>query len=319
MAGWADLIPYAIDAVKYLVEQGGQQTREVPYDFSQDRYGPQHLGFVGKGPAGGPRIDSKTGLPVKNPGYTPPPGANIGFGGQFTRGPGGQPNFGYNQNDLGGFAGNAGNPYNLAEGEQLGQIPLYGPQQQELLQHITRLAQEGLLGGPGMEAGPEEQRAREEFQRYTLPSIAERYGAAGGGGSPYAIARAQAEKELEKEIYGLRQGSHQTNLQNLINQALTPQFQTRIRQEAPSAAETFGAGAARLAPDILKVLPDALKSLAGIFGGGGRRRRGSDKGLEGRAAENDIFKTIVQDIGRGKRTQSQNAQDILGGRLFGGY
>lgn len=108
------------------------------------------------------------------------------------------------------------------------QSPIYGQSQMDLQNRIAQLGQARLEAGqPGFE--PFAKQARQQFNRDTVPSIAERFTAQGGGqnSSAFANALGQSNSDLEAQLasagaqYGLQ--NQQLGLQ-MAQLGLQPQY-----------------------------------------------------------------------------------------------
>lgn len=117
------------------------------------------------------------------------------------------------------------------------QFQRFNPQQQgintQLLDMLPGLLQRGTQGFQGGFA-PIAQRARSQFQSQTIPSLAERFTALGGGqnSSAFQGALGQAGAGLEEGLAGLESkynlaqgGQQQQLLLALLSAALQPQFE----------------------------------------------------------------------------------------------
>lgn len=141
--------------------------------------------------------------------------------------------------------------------EEFQSIPRFTPEQQQALQGLLPMATEGLQ--QSYDFGPIEQRARGQFARETVPTLAERFTALGQSApslsSPaFAGQLGQAASQLEEGLgaqraqFGLQQGSQ---LQNLLGMGLQPQFETALRPRTPGVLE--------------QTLPSLLKLGLGFF------------------------------------------------------
>ncbi len=112
-------------------------------------------------------------------------------------------------------------------------ISTYNPQQQNLLSNVNQTALQNLKGlsSNGFNFQPIEEQARRNFQGTTIPSIANRFAAAGAtDGSGYRNALLGAGSDLESSLaalkaqYGLQnQGQMISFLQSLLGLGLRPQ------------------------------------------------------------------------------------------------
>ena len=166
------------------------------------------------------------------------------------------------------------------------------PQQLGLQSQAGNLAMQGLQN-PYEGFEPIEQRARNQFQTSTIPSLAERFTAMGSGGnrsSAFQGAIGQAGAGLESNLAALRS---QYGLQNrglsqqLLGQALQPNFDTVFQQQQPGFLEsTLGGLSGPLSQYGL------LESL-GMFGNPSNQKSGSFGGLGGEANQ-AILQQILQ-------------------------
>ncbi len=166
------------------------------------------------------------------------------------------------------------------------------PQQLGLQSQAGNLAMQGLQN-PYEGFEPIEQRARNQFQTSTIPSLAERFTAMGSGdnrSSAFQGAIGQAGAGLESNLAALRS---QYGLQNrglsqqLLGQALQPNFDTVFQQQQPGFLEsTLGGLSGPLSQYGL------LESL-GMFGNPSNQKSGSFGGLGGEANQ-AILQQILQ-------------------------
>lgn len=167
---------------------------------------------------------------------------------------------------------------------QTQQIPNYPPEQQQQFQgnlgQLNSASFKGLmdiLQGTG--AGnfePIEAKARNEFQQYGTPTIAERFTQLGGenrlGSSGFKGEANRGQREFElglgalKSQHGLQQaGQRQNLLTNLFQTSLTPLSNTGYLQRQPGFAEEVGVP---LAQGVSQALPILLSLLLGGATGG---------------------------------------------------
>jgi len=136
--------------------------------------------------------------------------------------------------------------------EQFGTMNKFNPQQQDAFSKILQQALGGLQN-PTAGFAPIEQQARSQFQTKTIPGLAERFTALGGGqnSSAFQGALGSAASDLEqglaslKSQYGLKQ---QGLLQNLLSLGLQPQNETFHSQRNPGAIEGGVNSLAKLLP-----------------------------------------------------------------------
>jgi len=148
---------------------------------------------------------------------------------------------------------------------QFKQIGNFTPQQQQLQNQSIQQAM-SLLGNKGKPdySGfePIEQRARQQFQTQTVPSLAERFTSLGGGqrSSAFTGALGQYGSDLESQLAGLRSqyGLQQQQLGNqqlgqLSNIGFQPSFQTAYQPATQG---------------LLHQIVPALTQLLALLGGG---------------------------------------------------
>jgi hypothetical protein len=154
---------------------------------------------------------------------------------------------------------------------------LYQPDQQQLLQQITQLAQQQAQAGPYQapqtDFAPIEAQARRQFSERTIPEIATRFlGGDEAGSSAFQGALGGAAAGLEERLAGLRQqsnlqseqlrlqgqGQQQNQLMNLLQGALTP------REYISETPRQPGFGESVLAP----LLQTAARAGVGYATGG---------------------------------------------------
>lgn len=152
------------------------------------------------------------------------------------------------------------------------QIPRFTPQQQSVLASILGQAQQGLQPqnfGAGFE--PIAQQQRNQFQQETVPLLAERFTAMGGGqrSSAFSGALGSAASGLEQSLgaqkanFGLQQ---QGQLQNLLGLGLQPQFETVQHQRQPGLLESISPAAIQALLMYLSGGTSGLATGAGIAG-----------------------------------------------------
>jgi hypothetical protein len=132
--------------------------------------------------------------------------------------------------------------------EKTKQLSQYAPYQQQAKQQIVSQIMQ-LLGGKGgdgkFDFAPIEQQARSQFASQTIPSIAERFTAMGGGqrSSAFQGALGSASSQLDqglaalKSQYGLQQ---QGLLQNLLQMGMAPEYENIYQPEQPGFLESSG-------------------------------------------------------------------------------
>lgn len=128
----------------------------------------------------------------------------------------------------------------------------FNPQQQQALSQILQQALGGLQN-PSQGFEPIAQQARTQFQTQTIPGLAERFTAMGGGqrSSAFQGALGSAGSALEQALaaqqaqYGLQRGGQ---LQQLLGFGLTPQYESLYHQRQPGLLESSASGLAQLLP-----------------------------------------------------------------------
>lgn len=165
----------------------------------------------------------------------------------------------------GATAGSAGGPWGALLGLGLGgafgaaSSLLQKPEKQKQISNIRpeqlgwknqagALAMQGLQN-PYEGFEPIANKAREEFETYGIPSIANRFTAMPGGqrSSAFQGALGQARAGLDSNLAALRSQYGLQNRQlsgNLLSQALTPDFDTRFSQHEPGFLENALGGLA---------------------------------------------------------------------------
>jgi hypothetical protein len=129
---------------------------------------------------------------------------------------------------------------------------------------------------------PIEQKAREDFQTKTVPSLAERFVGQGSGTSSSAFrgALGGAGSELETNLgalgaeYGLRnQAQQQGHLSNLLGYGLQPSFENIYTPSQPGLAKSAAPGVLNAATQLGVAaiqgggMGNAVKNASGILGG----------------------------------------------------
>ena len=136
------------------------------------------------------------------------------------------------------------------------QFQRFTPQQQQFQNTALQQAL-GYLQSGGGSFEPIEQRARQQFQTQTIPGLAERFTAMGGGqrSSAFQGALGQAGANLESDLAAQRQLFGQQQFGNLSNIGLQPSFESTYFPRQPGFGETAGT-------EILKILPLLLQLLS---------------------------------------------------------
>lgn len=164
-------------------------------------------------------------------------------------------------------------------------ININTPQQQAILDNLSRLLPEGIAGLnlPGQQSSfaPIEEQARANFNENTIPGLAERFASLGTGGSLNSSAFAQSlggagagfERDLAalKAQHGLQeQGLQSNNLFNLLSAGLRPQFDYGITPGQSSGIRNAWEGGKSL-------LGGALQN---YISGGGLGKLGSSRQVQ---------------------------------------
>jgi hypothetical protein len=160
----------------------------------------------------------------------------------------------------GATAGMEAGPYGAAAGGVLGflgglfsgddpnkTLDRFPPEIQQL---IMQRAQSSLQGNPSGFA-PIEQQARQQFQTQTVPSLAERFTAMGGGqnSSAFQGALGAHSAQLETGLAALKSQFGQQDLQSLL-----PLLEQNYERRQPGFGENAIAGATQSLPAILQYL-----------------------------------------------------------------
>lgn len=161
------------------------------------------------------------------------------------------------------------------------QAPIYNPQQQQQLSNLLEMGGQR-LANPTKGFQPFEEQARKQFQTNTIPSLAERFTAMGGGqrSSAFQGALGQAGSDLESQLAGLRSqyGTQQEQVGlNMLNAGLQPQYH-QIYQ--PPQADTSGL----LTESAVGTGADLLKSFLAAPGSSFKEKLGNMFGLGGTVA-----------------------------------
>lgn len=137
---------------------------------------------------------------------------------------------------------------------QTKQFQRFTPQQQQLQQQSINqlMSLLGPMAKQRFDFAPIAQQARTQFQQQTIPSIAERFTAMGGGAlsSPaFASQLGQAGAGLEESLaalqsqYGFKeQALRQNLLQTLLALGMQPAFETAYQPASPGFAQQFASG-----------------------------------------------------------------------------
>lgn len=153
------------------------------------------------------------------------------------------------------------------------QAPIYSPTQENVFERLLQLGGQR-LENPQQGFAPFEDRARSQFFQNTIPGLAERFTAMGGGqrSSAFQGALGQAGSDLESQLAQLRQNYGQQQEQmalNMLGTGLTPQYNQAYYQPAnvsgalgQMAGQTLGTAA----PEIISGIASGVQK---ILGGGG--------------------------------------------------
>jgi hypothetical protein len=152
----------------------------------------------------------------------------------------------------GGLAGLFGSEGTPSTNEQVQQ---YTPEQQTALKYLLQSGLGGMqqMGQPSF--APYEQAARQNFATKTIPSIAERFTAMGGGqySSNYPGALGEAGSSLESNLSLMKQQWDQQqrgNLMQMLQAGLTPQVENYYNKKQPSMFESVLPGMIGSLPSI---------------------------------------------------------------------
>lgn len=155
-------------------------------------------------------------------------------------------------------------------GGQALQFQRFSPEQLQAMEQLRSLGMSGLGALQGLSFDPIEQRARQQFSKTTIPSLAERFTAMGGGqrSSAFQSALGEQASDLESQLaalrsqYGLQQ--HQALLP-LLQLGLQPSFETVYSPPGPGFGASF---AGPLAQGVGASLPLLLGGIGGPIGSG---------------------------------------------------
>jgi len=170
----------------------------------------------------------------------------------------------------------------LRNGGSFLNAPIYTPQQQTNFSNLQDLAAQR-FANPEAGFGPIEDRARRQFSRNTIPSLAERFTAMGGGqrSSAFQESLGQAGADLESQLAQLRgqygQQAEQQALQQM-NLGLTPLYNQQYTEPFSS-----GQAAAQIAAPVMdaatKTFGPAVGTALGTLAGGGTLGAGAKAAL----------------------------------------
>jgi len=157
------------------------------------------------------------------------------------------------------------------------QFSKYAPGVQNLINQNLTQGLQGMQGG-GFDFAPIEQKARTNFSTQTIPSLAERFTAMGGGAnssSAFGGAMGQAGAGLEESLAGMKQ-NYNLQQQQLLQQLLgLGQMENMYR---PETGGLMGSLAGPLSKMGLKMGNSAAMS-HGLYG------RGMMEGMQGLGGE----------------------------------
>lgn len=160
-------------------------------------------------------------------------------------------------------SGNAWSGYNA----QIHQLPRFSSEQIKGLDQLRSMGLGGLQNN-NQSFEPIAQQARENFSQKTIPSIAERFTAAGNGAqrsSAFGQSLGQGGSDLETNLAALGSQYNQNqqgHYKSLLGLGLQPQFDTKIEAAAPGLAQTLPGNLAQSLPSLLLLL-----SQLGYLGG----------------------------------------------------
>lgn len=186
------------------------------------------------------------------------------------------------------------------------QAPIYSPTQENVFERLLQLGGQR-LENPQAGFAPFEERARSQFYQNTIPGLAERFTAMGGGqkSSAFQGALGQAGSDLESQLAQLRQTYGQQQEQmglNMLGTGLTPQYNQAYYQPtniSGALGQMAGQTAAQAIPAVAQgisnflggarnaagaTIPSALGGAAGTAAGAGLAGAGAGAGLAGAAA-----------------------------------
>lgn len=135
----------------------------------------------------------------------------------------------------------------------------YSPQQ---LRAQNQLLQQALGGLQDLgDFSPIEERARQQFEQRTVPSLAERFTSLGGQrSSAFQQALGQAGSDLESQLaaqrgaFGLQRAGA---LQSLLQMGMQPQYEVSELEQQPGFSETFfpqlGQAAGQIIPQLIQM------------------------------------------------------------------
>lgn len=165
--------------------------------------------------------------------------------------------------------------------ERVQQTPTLNPQQLALQTRLGNYAADRLMNNQ-LDFSPIEARARQQFKTQTIPGLAERFTAMGGGqrSSAFQSALGSASSDLESNLGALRSQynlAQYPQLLSMMNIGMRPQFENVFRPEQASGLESLlsglGSGASHIAaagaqgymsnPENVQKLMEFLSSILG--------------------------------------------------------
>jgi len=153
--------------------------------------------------------------------------------------------------------------------ERLTNVPLYGPQQQQVQNQLLQGSMAG-LGSLQPSFEPIRQQALGTFQEQIVPTLAERFTSLGGSGSrlsspAFASQIGQAGAGLSRDLAAQEQGFNQQQqefLRSLLGMGLQRQYEPIYEPQQPGFLQQFLLGGLQQAPQtiasIAKLLPFLL-------------------------------------------------------------
>lgn len=195
------------------------------------------------------------------------------------------------------------------------QVQRFNPAQQGSIEQMRQLGMQGLQSGGTAGFDPIATQERQDFQRKTIPSIAERFASFGGGQQSSAFKQqlAQAGTDLDTRLAALR-GQYglqaMQNYQNMANTGLTPLAENVMLPGTPSALGQLATGAAEgiakaYGGDWVGLALSGLKALTGRRDGGGGS---SDGGAGTVASALAPAASVAQNVQQAKRNVGYQQQ-----------
>ena len=135
----------------------------------------------------------------------------------------------------------------LGSPERMQQVQRFSPQQQQLQNQSIQQALSLLQGSPDAYKGfqPIAQQARSQFQKSTVPSLAERFTSLGSGSqrsSAFQGALGSASSDLEQGLAALQSQYGQNQLGSLLNLGMQPSFESLLRPAQPGFLQSLAPG-----------------------------------------------------------------------------